>query len=106
MTGRLLVALCFALVAACGGTKKAPENTLVENDQAGESCCCRIETDDPEDPTFARSAVMECSSRHGTCIKSDDKCAGQPEPGTEDSSAPDTDDGALPPTVEETPTSF
>lgn len=87
---------------ACGGPTKKKDDPLVDpNDQAGESCCCRIETDDPEDPTFSRVGVMECSSRHGACLNTDTQCEGQPEPTPEG-----TDSNALPPTVEDTPTSF
>jgi hypothetical protein len=97
---RTLAALLL-LAAACGGPAKKQPESLIEDVQAGESCCCRIETDDPDDPTFSRSAIIECSSRHGTCIKTDTQCEGQPEPGEET-----IDSGALPPVVEETPNSF
>ena len=89
MTMKRTIALVFLLAACGGGAKKKPE-TLIEPDQASESCCCRIEGDDPDDPTFTRAAVMECSSRHGTCLKTE--------------STPDS--GALPPAVDETPNSF
>jgi len=102
MTLNRPIAAVLFLLAACGGPTKKKPDTVIENDQATESCCCQIETDDPEDPTFTRSAVMECSSRHGTCVKSEIKCEGQPEPGAEESN----DSGSLPPTVEDTPNSF
>jgi hypothetical protein len=99
---RTFAALCLFALVACGGPKKKPDEGLIENTNANENCCCRIETDDPDDPTFTRAAVMDCSARHGTCLQSDTQCEGQPEP-TEDTT---TDSGSLPPTVEDTPTSF
>ena len=100
MTMKRTIALVFLLAACGGGAKKKPE-TLIEPDQASESCCCRIEGDDPDDPTFTRAAVMECSSRHGTCLKSETQCEGQP-----DSTESTPDSGAPPPAVDETPNSF
>jgi hypothetical protein len=97
----LLVSISFVVIACGGAKKKKQDETLIEAEQANESCCCRIETDNPDDPTFTRVAVMECSSRHGQCIKSETQCEGQPEPTTEE-----VDSGALPPVVEDTPTSF
>ena len=95
-----LVSISFAVIA-CGGSKPKKEEPLIEEQQANESCCCRIETDNPDDPTFTLVRVMECSSRHGSCIKTSTQCEGQPEPTDEP-----TDPGALPPVVEDTPTSF
>ena len=92
--------LSFALVA-CGAPKKKQDETLIENEQASSSCCCKIPTDNPDDPTFSLVAVMECSARRGTCLQTATQCEGQPEPGTEE-----IDSGALPPVVEDTPTSF
>jgi hypothetical protein len=97
----LLISLSFVVAAACGGPKKKQDDTLIESDQASESCCCRIETENPTDPTFTLVQVMECSSRRGTCLQTSTQCEGQPEPGTEE-----IDSGALPPVVEESPTSF
>lgn len=99
MTMKRILAV-LVVVAACGGGGKKKPEALIEPVEASESCCCRIETDDPLDPTFTRAAVMECSSRHGVCLKSEAQCEGQP-----DSTEP-TDSGALPPVVEETPNSF
>jgi hypothetical protein len=45
---------------------------------------------------------MECSVRKGTCLKTQAQCEAQPGGPDE----PGTDSGALPPTVEESPTSF
>ena len=72
----------FALVVACGGKQKKKEEPIVGNEQASEDCCCRIEGDSPDDLTYSRVKVMECSSRHGECLKTDAQCAGQiaPEP--------------------------
>jgi hypothetical protein len=99
MTMKRIIAV-LVVVAACGGGGKKQDTTLIEPDEASESCCCRIETDTPDDPTFTRAMVMECSSRHGTCLKSEAQCEGQPE------ATESTDSGALPPVVEETPNSF
>jgi hypothetical protein len=96
---RIVAVLC--LVAACGGPKKKKQDDTLVDDQASANCCCRIETDDPDDPTFTKSAVMECSSRHGTCVKTEAKCEGQPEPTDEQPN----DSGSLPPTTD-TPNSF
>jgi hypothetical protein len=98
----LVMSVSFVVIA-CGGSKPKKEEPLIEGEQANESCCCRIETDNPDDPTFTLVRVMECSSRHGACIKSGTQCEGQPEPS--DEPVPD-DSGPLPPTVEDTPTSF
>jgi hypothetical protein len=99
---RLLAAVAFLGLVGCGGTTKKKTDNLIEDEQAGENCCCRIETDDPEDPTFANVAVMECSSRHGECLQAATQCEGQPDPVEPDS----TDSGSLPPVVEETPNAF
>jgi hypothetical protein len=100
---RIVAVLVIVAATACGGSKKKKQDdTLIESEEANSGCCCRIETDDPQDPTFTKSAVMECSARHGTCVKTEAKCEGQPEP-TDDTS---TDSGSLPPSTDDTPNSF
>jgi hypothetical protein len=98
---QFLVVLVIGMFA-CGGAPKKKEEPLIEAEEANASCCCRIESDNPEDPTFTSVAVMECSARHGTCLKTTAQCEAQPGGPDE----PGTDSGALPPTVEESPTSF
>ena len=98
---QILVLIVVGMVA-CGGAPKKKEEPLIEADEASAQCCCRIESNDPDDPTFTAIAVMECSVRKGTCLKTQAQCEAQPG-GTDE---PGTDSGALPPTVEESPTSF
>jgi hypothetical protein len=97
-----LIVLFVVGLVACGGAPKKKEEPLIEATEASASCCCRIESDNPDDPTFTSVAVMECSVRHGVCLKTTAQCEAQPG-GTEE---PGPDSGSLPPTVEESPTSF
>ncbi len=62
--------LVFA-IAACGGPKKKPEGTIVnEGSDTSENCCCKSNPLTAEDgkAVFDQVNRMECSSKQGECV--------------------------------------
>lgn len=81
---RILLALTFVTMAACGGgTKKKPEGALVNEGSAAtpETCCCKSNPLTSEDgkPVYEIGNRMECSAKQGECVD-EVQCNKSPQP--------------------------
>ncbi len=87
---KLLMTLCFSLVA-CGGTKPAQKTAIgTEGSDTPESCCCKSTPATSEDgkPVYEMANRMECSTRQGECMP-DVQCSKSDSPAPSSSSSLD-----------------